>query len=336
MNLETIAQLSGVSRSTVSRVINQSPNVRPEVRERVLQVLRETNFQPNMAARSLAAGSTHILGLVIPMTVSHMFIDPYFPLIVQGVSAACNAMDYTIMLWLDNPDYERRMVRQILHSGLIDGAVVSTLQEHDPLIDAFLERNFPFVAIGRVDENLPVHYVDVDNTGSACQAVNHLLSHGRRRIATITGPVNQYSGADRLEGYRQAMRCFGLEIEPGWEVEGDNTQESGYNAMRCLLPYRVDAVFAASDAMAQGAARAIQEAGLSIPDDIALVGFDDMPFAAHMHPPLTTVRQPIDRLGWMAVELLINVLKGKTTTQPNHVILPTELVVRQSCGTPVL
>jgi LacI family transcriptional regulator len=332
MNLETIAQLSGVSRSTVSRVINQSPNVRPEVRERVLQVLRETNFQPNVAARSLAAGSTHILGLVVPMRVSHMFVDPYFPLLVQGVSAACNAKDYTLMLWLDEPDYERRMIRQILHSGLIDGAVVSTLQTHDPMIGALLDRQLPFVAIGRMDETRPVNFVDVDNVGSACQAVEHLICLGRRRIATICGPLTQFSGADRLAGYRRAMDQAGLPWEPDWVVEGDFTQESGYLAMRSLLSCQLDGVFAASDAMAQGAARAIQEAGLSIPDDIALVGFDDMPFSAHMHPPLTTVRQPIDRLGWMAVEILVNILKGNPTEQPNQVILPTELIVRQSCG----
>ncbi len=332
MNLETIARLSGVSRSTVSRVINHSPNVRAEVRERVQQVLRDTNFQPNVAARSLAAGSTHILGLVVPMRVSHMFIDPYFPLLVQGVSAACNERDYTIMLWLEEPEYERRMIRQILHSGLIDGAVVSTLQVHDSLIDAFLEHKFPFVVIGRMEESRPINFVDVDNVGSACEAVEYLISLGRRRIATITGSLIQYVSNDRLEGYRMAMEKAGLPIQPEWVVEGSFTQAGGYAAMRSMLSCGIDAVFAASDAMAQGAAQAIQEAGLSIPEDIALVGFDDMPFAALMNPPLTTVRQPIQQMGCKAVEMLVNILKGQTCELPNHVILPTELVVRQSSG----
>jgi LacI family transcriptional regulator len=331
MNLETIARLSGVSRSTVSRVINHSPSVSPDVRERVLQVLRETNFQPNVAARSLAAGSTHILGLVVPMRVSQMFNDPYFPLLVKGVSAACNARDYTVMLWLDEPQYERRIIRQILHSGLIDGVVVTSLKTNDPLIDAFLDRQFPFVVVGRIAGERPVHFVDVDNIGSACHAVEHLIRLGRRRVMTITGPLTHFPSADRLEGYRRAMEKHSLIVDPSWIAESDFTQEGGLTAMRRLLPLRPDAVFVASDAMAQGAAMAIQEAGLIIPEDIALVGFDDLPFSAHMSPPLTTVRQPIERLGWVAVEILLNILKGAEDI-PNQMILPTELIVRQTCG----
>jgi LacI family transcriptional regulator len=332
MNLVTIARLSGVSRSTVSRVINNSPNVRPEVRERVLKVLRETNFQPNVAARSLAAGSTHILGLVIPTGVSHLFIDPYFPLLIQGVSAACNAKDYTIMLWLDEPEYERRMIRQILHSGLIDGVVISSFQANDPLVAALLERKLPFVAVGRLPEYPGVWFIDVDNIGSARQAVEHLLRLGRRRIATITGPLTMIPSADRQRGYRDALEAAGLAFLPEWTVESDYTQQGGYLAMQKLLAHRPDAVFAGSDAMAQGAALAIDEAGLSIPGDVALVGFDDMPFAAHMQPPLTTVRQPIERMGWSAVELLVDRLNGAASDQPQQIILPTELVVRESCG----
>lgn len=331
MNLETIARMSGVSRSTVSRVINQSPNVRAEVRERVLKVLRETNFQPNVAARSLAAGSTHILGLVVPSHVSRLFNDPYFPLLVKGVSAACNAWDYTLMLWLEEPEYERRMIRQILHSGLIDGVVLTSLKPHDPLVDAFLERQFPFVVVGRIDDDRPIHFVDVDNINSACGAVNHLIGLGRRRIATITGPLTHFPSVDRLHGYRKAMETHCLETDPRWVVESDFTQEGGYGAMQSLLDCRLDAVFAHSDAMAQGALRAAQDAGLSVPGDLALVGFDDLPFSAHMNPPLTTVRQPIERMGWMAVEILVGILNGSPDL-PTRVILPTELVVRQTCG----
>ncbi len=332
MNLETIARLSGVSRSTVSRVINNSPNVSPEARERVLQVIRATNFQPNLAARSLATGSTHILGLVIPMSVGQVFVDPYFPLLIQGVSTACYARDYAVMLWLAEPEYERRTARQILHSGLIDGVVIASIQKDDPLVDAMLERNFPFVLVGRPFEEKFIHYVDVDNADGAFQAVRRLLEVGRKRVATVTGPANTNAGIDRLEGYRRALSQFGVAYDPTLVQEAAFTQESGYQATLRLLPHRPDALFCASDTMAQGAYRAIQEAGLRIPEDIAVAGFDDMPFAAHMQPPLTTVRQPFQQLGSSAVNTLIQVLTSPPRLQPYQVILPTELVIRCSCG----
>lgn len=330
MNLETIAHRCGVSRSTVSRVINNSPNVRPEVRERVLQVLQETNFQPNLAARSLAAGATHILGLVIPIGVSHLFVDPYMPLLIQGISAECNARDYSVMLWLADPEYERRMIAQILHSGLIDGVIVSSQLMGDPLIDALLDHHFPFVVVGRVATPRPVYSVDVDNIAGACRAVEHLLESGRTRLATITGPMGTPAAADRLEGYYDALRRNGFSINPDWVTEADFTQEGGYEAMRRLLEHHPDAVFAASDAMAQGALRAITEAGLRVPEDVALAGFDNMPFAAHMNPPLTTIHQPIELMGSMAVNLLLERLHATEEEHPKRVLLPTELMIRES------
>lgn len=332
MNLETIARISGVSRSTVSRVINNSPNVSPEVRDRVMRVIRETNFQPNVAARSLAAGSTRILGLVIPMSVSQMFVDPYFPLLIQGVSSACNANDYTVMLWLVEPEYERRILRQILHSGLVDGVIVTSLEINDPMVDALIERNFPFVMVGRPRPGKSIYYVDVDNEGSARRAVEHLIQLGRRRIATISGPQSLTAGVDRLNGYRAALQQAGLPLDAALEECGQFTQSEGFAAMQRLLASRPDAVFAASDAMAQGALQAVAAAGLRVPDDIALVGFDDIPLSAHLQPPLTTVRQPIDRMGAVAVELLINRLNAPHSDQPQGIMLPTELVVRASCG----
>jgi len=269
---------------------------------------------------------------VIPTGVSHLFVDPYFPLLIQGVSSACNAHDYTIMLFLDEPEYERRMIRKILHSGLIDGVIMSSFQANDPLVDALLERQVPFVAVGRLPEHPETHFVDVDNIGSARQAVEHLLRLGRRRIAMVCGPLTMTASMDRGQGYRSAVEAAGLLYDPDWIVEGDFTQEGGFVAMQRLLLHKPDAVFAHSDAMAQGAARAITDAGLAIPKDVALVGFDDLPFAVHMQPQLTTVHQPIERMGWAAVEVLVDLLSGAAPDLPHQKILPTELVVRESCG----
>lgn len=331
MNLETIARLSGVSRSTVSRVLNNSPRVSPEVRRRVLEVIRQTNFQPNLAARGLAAGSTRILGLVIPTGVGRLFIDPYFPLLIQGVTSACNSRDYSIMLWLAEPEYERRTIRQILYSGLVEGVILSSMPADDPLVDALLEARRPFVVVGHVPKCDQISFVDVDNVDSARQAVLHLARLGRKRIAIITGPLSTAVGQDRLQGYQLALQQAGLPPEEHLVSEGDFTQEGGYQAALRLLPHQPDAIFAASDAMAQGAYRAISEASLRIPADIAVVGFDDMAFAAHLTPPLTTVRQPIHRMGQLAAEMLIDLIENPGD-QPRCVRLPTELVIRASCG----
>jgi LacI family transcriptional regulator len=331
MDLETIAELSKVSRSTVSRVINNHPNVNPATRERVMEVIRKVNFQPNLAARGLAKGFTRILGLVIPMSVPTLFTDPYFPSFIQGVSAACNLHDHSVMLWLADPEYERRTIRQILYSGLIDGVIVASNLLDDPVVQALVEGNLPFILNGRHPSNDQVSYVDIDNIASAREAVLHLLRLGRQRIGTISGPHDMIAGADRLAGYSAALRDRGQVVNPELIVESDFTEAGGYHAMQRLIPRQPDAVFVASDTMAVGALRALHEAGLRLPEDVAIVGFDDMPFAARTDPPLTTIRQPIQRSGELATETLIDLIQHPQATT-RRVILPTELVVRASCG----
>src|SRR5438105_3563189 len=186
--LEEIAKHAGVSRSTVSRVVNGDPNVSDETRARVLAVVQSHNFQPNVAARSLAAGRTRILGLVIPSGVSALFTDPYFPLLIQGVSAACNAHDHSVMLWLADPEYERRTVHQIINNGLIDGVLIASTLLDDTLVLELSKSDKPFILVGRHPTNRKVSYVDVENREGAHDAVAYLLRHGRKAIGTITGP----------------------------------------------------------------------------------------------------------------------------------------------------
>ena len=331
MNLEQIAKLSGVSRSTVSRVINNDPNVSVVTREKVMQVVKRVNYTPNAAARGLAAGRTHGLGLVIPMGLAALFTDPYFPILIQGVSSACNAREYSVMLWLAEPEYERRMIRQIMYSGLVDGVIVSSMLLNDSLVQALSDGDLPFMLVGRHPTDTQASYVDADNIGGAREAVTHLLRLGRARVATITGPQNMIAGTDRLNGYLAALRGRGVVSDPNLIAEGDFTEASGYRAMQQLLSHRLDAVFAASDMMAFGAMRALREASLRVPEDVAVVGFDDVPQAARVEPPLTTVRQPIYRLGSTTVDSLLDLIEYPDSSA-RRIVLPTELVVRASCG----
>lgn len=331
VGLDEIAKLCGVSRSTVSRVINNDPRVRSETRKRVQSVIRAKNYRPNPVARSLAGGHSKVIGLVIPMGVGRLFTDPYFPQLIQGVSKACNARDYSIMLWIAEPEYERRTIGQIINNQLLDGVIVSSSLVDDPLLDALDESNLPFITIGRHPTNNQISYVDVDNLGSAREMVSYMLRLGYRRIGTIAGPQKMVAGIDRLKGYIAAHKFLSIPVDPDLIVESDFSEEGGYHAMQQLWQHRPDAVFAASDAMAIGSTKAIQEKGLRVPEDIAVVGFDDLPFASRSTPPLTTVRQPTGRVGAVAVDTLISMIE-KTAIGPHRIILPTEMVIRNSCS----
>jgi LacI family transcriptional regulator len=329
--LEEIAEMAHVSRSTVSRVINGHPNVSEEVKERVWKIVREVGYQPHAAARSLATNRSNILALIIPEPVAKIFTDPFFPVLIKGMADACNDHRYNLMLSLftDREMQEEQHLR-VLRSGTLDGAVIASTTLDDPLVPRLLEDNVPFVMVGSYPDDR-VSYVDVDNVHGGQMAVEHLLRLGHRRVATITGPLNMKASLDRLEGYKRALRNRGLPIEDSLVAEGDFTEQGGYSAMKSLLKESPTAVFVASDTMAFGAARAIRDSGLSIPQDVAVVGFDDLPVSSVMNPPLTTIRQPIERLGYMATEVLVDIMQGKSE-QPQRLMLPTELVVRQSCG----
>lgn len=333
LTLEDIAQQAGVSRSTVSRVVNGHPNVRADVRQRVWEVIRSTGYHPHAAARTLASQRSWVIGLVLPRSVSSFFTDPYFPHLTQGIAQACNKNDYTLSLFLvSTKEDEEKIFPRVSRRGLLDGIIVQSGQTGDQLIDRLVDSNMPLIIAGRplyASDN--VSYIDVDNVQAAYEAVTHLIGLGYQRIGTIAGPNNSTVSIDRLEGYRQALLEHGRDIDDALIAEGDFTEGSGYAALQRLLPARPEAVFVASDLMAVGAMRAARNAGLRIPDDIAFVGFDDLPIAARAECPLTTVRQPITEFGFRAVETLIDLIENGVGPA-RRVIMPTELIVRESCG----
>ncbi len=333
LTLEEIGELAGVSRSTVSRVINGHPNISAPVRQRVEDVIRQTGYQPNSAARSLASSQSRVFGLVMPSILQSAFADPYYPLVIQAISHACNRNDYTPALFLfQTVEEEEKVSQRIVASGLIDGIIVTADTIESTFVNKIQQYDIPFVQIGRPPRSslADVSYVDVDNEAGAYLATSHLMQLGYRRIGQLATAHNT-AGADRDAGYRQALSDRGLPFDKSLIEVSDFSEAGGYGAMQALLDREPDAVFAQSDAIALGAIRAIRDRGLTVPDDIAVVGFDDMPLASSADPPLTTVRQPINRTGVLAVETLIDIVK--TSPKPaRHIVLPVELVIRASSG----
>ena len=330
LTLEEIAKQAGVSRSTVSRVINDHPNVRENVRERVLGIVKNTGYRPHPAARSLASQKTNVLGLVIPRSTHTFFTDPYFPQLTQGVAEACNQYDYILSLFLfKTEDDEKRLIPRISRRGLVDGLIIQSTHLGDNFIPQLSKGTVPYVVAGRPLNAPEANYIDVDNVEGAYEAVVHLIRAGRKRIATITCALNSSVGLDRLDGYKKALSNFAIPYEDRLVTTGDFTEQGGYLAAKTLLPSQPDAIFVASDTMALGTMRALKEANLHIPQDISIVGFDDLPPALQSDPQLTTVRQPIRRFGAKAVETLLEIIEnGSGITR--QVIMGVELIVRES------
>ncbi len=332
LTLEDVAKQAGVSRATVSRVVNGSPNVSPEVRKLVLNTIQITGYQPNAAARSLASQRTWMIGLVLPRSVSSFFTDPFFPQLTQGIAYGCNNNDLSLSLFLvGNKEDEEKITPRISRRGLLDGILIQSGQPGDSMIDHLISSQIPSVMLGRPYTSEGVSYVDVDNIAASKKATQHLIDLGYSRIATITGRPNSTVTVDRLEGYAQCLTENHLTLDPSLTAEGDFSELGGYEAMKKLLPAKPDAVFAASDLMAAGAIRFLQEMDLRVPEDVAFVGFDDVPLGALTRVQLTTVRQPIMKFGIKAVELLIDLIENGTKPA-RQCYLETELVIRDSCG----
>jgi LacI family transcriptional regulator len=329
--LEEVAQLAGVSRSTVSRVINDHPSVRPETRERVWEAIRKSGYQPHAIARSLVTKRTQIIGMVIPEAVTTLFTDPFFPILLRAATESCNEQGYQLMLSLFSSSAGRQEAYQgLVGNAYLDGVIVASAALDDPLIPDLLRDGVPFVCVGR-HPDARVRSVDVDNVEGARMAVDYVIGLGHRRIGALTGRLDTASGQDRLEGYRQALAAHGIPAQEELIVEGDFTESSGMIGVQRLLPVEPSAIFVASDMMAVGALKALRQAGQRVPQDISLVSFDDIPLASAIEPPLTTVRQPIRRMAALAVDTLLDLIEQRGSG-PRRIVLPTELVVRESCS----
>lgn len=326
VTIEEVAAVAGVSRSTVSRVVNGSTAVSSTALESVQRAIAELNYVPNRAARSLASRQTHAIALVVPEDTTRFFGDPFFAAIVSGINARMGKSDYVLNMIIASDDPGDKTANY-LRSGSVDGAIIVSHHTSDTFIDRIADA-VPVVFGGRpVRLREHDHYVDVDNVRGGRDAAAYLVEQGRRRIATITGPLTMPAGVDRLEGYRQALAEAGL--EPAAVEDGGFTADGGADAMRRILERgQPDAVFVASDLMARGALSVLTTAGLRVPHDVAIIGFDDSPVATSVTPQLTTMRQPSFAQGEHMAGMLLDLLAGGEP--PHATILETELVVRES------
>ncbi|MFI5488030.1 LacI family DNA-binding transcriptional regulator [Micromonospora echinaurantiaca] len=326
--LEAVARRAGVSRATVSRVVNGSTTVAEPIREAVNRAVAELGYVPNLAARSLVTQRTDSIALVMPEAATRVFSDDQvFPGIILGVSQELEAADKQLVLMLAGSPAGHARVERYTTGRHVDGVLFASLHGADPLPGRLARLGIPVVCSGRPLGAADVPYVDVDQVGGVTAAIRHLIGIGRRRIATIAGPQDMVAGIERLSGYRDTVSAAGL---PELVAYGDFTRESGAAAMRQLLAEHpdLDAVFAASDLMAHAALRTLREAGRRVPEDVAVIGFDDIETAAYTEPPLTTVRQPIQEIGRQMTRQLLRLAAGETIE--TALVLPTELIRRES------
>jgi DNA-binding LacI/PurR family transcriptional regulator len=331
--LEQVARAASVSRATASRVVNGDRRVGGSARTAVESAIRELGYVPNRAARSLVTRRSDSVAVVIPEPASQLFGDPFFPRVLRGISEALDANEMQLVLLMPQARADEARVERYLAAGHVDGVLLISLHGQDPMPRDLLERGIPVVVGGR-PPGLGITYVDVDNRHGAGSAVEHLLHLGRRHVATIAGPQDMPPGADRLAGYHETLAAAGHAPDEQLVEIADFTVDGGRSAMERLLGRApsLDAVFVASDLMAVGALAALQAAGRTVPEDVAVVGFDDSPLATSTHPALSSVRQPIEEMGREMARLLIRAIR-EPGDPPRRLILDTELMVRGSSGT---
>ncbi|MFI2432948.1 LacI family DNA-binding transcriptional regulator [Streptomyces sp. NPDC018693] len=329
--LEQVAALAGVGRGTVSRVVNNEAGVRESTRRAVQRAIAELGYVPNLAARSLAGRRADAVALVMTDQDWRLFGEPFFSETVRSVGDALTDTSVQLLLTLVRTDTERKRFVEYARGGRVDGVLLMSVRAEDRLPDMLADAGLPTVLLGRRSGDEQITYVDADNVGGARDAVAHLVRGGRRAIGCVTGPLDMYVAQCRLRGYRQALADAGLRTDASWTVEGDFTEASGRGAMAELLERHpdVDAVLTASDTMAAGALAVLRAAGRRVPDDVAVIGFDDFPLAEHTEPRLTTVRQPMEEIGRTMVRLLLEEMEQPQVAW-RHVILRTRLVIRDS------
>ena len=331
VTIKDVARRSGVSKATVSRVLNNIPVVKEDTRRAVLEATRALGYTPNALARGLMTKRTKTIALVISD-----IRNPFFPAVARGVEDLMNNYNYNVMLCNTDgrPEKEAAYIELVLEKR-VDGIIFTSVRTGASDLSRLQRRGLPFVLAGRTLPGIDADVVIVDSVLGGYQATTHLLKLGHARIGYVSGPAGVSASADRYKGYEQALRQNGLDPSPELTAEGDFTQEGGYSAASRLLSLKTPptAIFCANDFMAIGALEAIHEKALKVPEDVAVVGFDDIPFAGLRSIQLTTVMHPKYDLGAIAARMLIERIENPGAGKPTRqVILPPRLIVRRTCG----
>ncbi len=327
--MKDIAKKAGVSKSTVSRALGDDPRVNEETKKRIKQMAKDMKYQPHKAAQALANNNTNIIGIVFPK-FPRSIADPFFLEFLQGIGDIAVKNGYSLNLYNDDIE-EKENLDKIFHKHNVDGVILTEPKLNDPRINYLKNEGLPFVFLGNPMGDQDVHWVETDNQIGAYKAVNYLIKSGHSKIATITGSLDLVAGQYRLQGYKDALIEEGIEVDSDLIINADFTQDSAYKATKELLNIDSDytAVFAANDLMALGVLKALKEVGISIPGEIAIMGYDGIQIGEFVDPPLTTIYHSGLKMGQIAMDLLIKILRAEEVEE-KHILIPPELLVRGS------
>jgi len=327
--INDIAKRVGLSKASVSRALNGKQDVDPETRKRVLKVAAQVGYVPSASARALSNGRSNCLGLLVPTLTWPWILE-----VLRGVAEEIERSGYSLILYTTSggEDSEREFMAQVVPAGAVDGLALVIPLGMLEYIERLAKGGLPIVVVDDRGHYPDLPTVATTNIEGGRSATLHLVERGRRRIAMLNGPRDFGCNRDRLEGYKSALQKAGLQFDPKLVVDSDFKESGGASAMATLLAAdpKLDAVFVANDVMAFGAMRALRNSGRRVPDDVAVVGFDDIPASAMTHPPLSTVRQPLYEMGRTAASMVMAALRGESITK--RIELPTSLVIRESTG----
>lgn len=327
--MSDIAEMAGVSKSTVSRALKNDSRVRNKTREKILKIAAEYNYRPNKVAQALAENNTKIIAVILP-SAPRSVSDPFFLEFLHGINNIAYQQGYSLTI----PPVEKEnfsSFKEINQRINVDGVILTEPQLDDPRIEYLKKNNIPFVFNGNPAAGDEIAWVDTDNQLGAYQATDYLIKNGHRKIATVCGPLNLVAGSSRLKGYCQALTDHRIEVNKDWIIESDFTEKGAYLAAKKLLKFHreITAVFAANDLMALGIIKSLKDAGIRIPKDLSITAFDSIKLGEYIEPQLTTIRNSGLEKGEKAVELLIKLIENQQL-KTKQFLFPPELVIRDS------
>jgi DNA-binding LacI/PurR family transcriptional regulator len=327
-----VAKIAGVSPSTVSRVISNHPRISQATAVKVKEIMKELGYHPNVMAKSLVSKTTNTIGIILPRPAEELFLNLFFAEVIRGIVTHSTRSGYDLMMTTGTTEQEElEAITRLVKGRRVDGIILLYSRRKDPLIAFLLEHKFPFVLIGRSEDYPDILSVNNNNVQAAYDATRHLIIQGHKSIGFVSGPPNLIVSKDRMEGYKQALLEANLLANPEWIIESDFLQESGYRAMSILmnLPQRPTALVIIDDVVAFGVLRGLTELGYQVPQNLSIVGFNNIPMSELATPSISSIDIGIYQLGYTASQSLIRAMKNETVHH-KQIIIPHRLIVRES------